>query len=550
MRRLPALLGLLAASLVPACSEVRPASAPANVGGTAIIGGGEMQLPHPLLFATYWDAESVDLFYPSLVRPQWGHGELLRVGADGSPMALARRWEYVGGDRRVLRYHMRSDARWSDGTPVTARDVLFTFRALKDPRVASPRQNLVETIESVVAQDDSTVTFTFSAPQVDVEQITGHPLAPAHVYEAGDWAQMRRHPAMADPTRMVVFGPFRVARHERGQQTVLERNAAFVPRARLDRIIVRQIPDAVTARLEFRQGNLDRLTTGASGQRELASVPGATFSLTVPKSLLYVGYNPQKFAAFADREIRRAMGLALDVDVLRETIRVTNNTTPAAGPYSPFLAVFDSARMRPLPYDTAAANRIFEARGWRDSDGDGVRDRAGQPFRFELLVNGGQFEVDVAVAAQAMWKRVGVDAQIRQGEGAALASRLRERDYQAVLSGKGVGMSADISNEWMQGSRVGFGYGTPELDARIERARALSDPAAQRRAWQDIAVHLIEEQPITWLWWVSLYEVLGPGLRGVAPTTWSEFDNTHEWYQPPQSRRVYGAPPAAPAPTP
>lgn len=537
---------LLVAVLAAACSEARPASSPSNVGGTAIIQGGELRLPHPLLFNSYDDAEASDLFYPVLTRPMWADGEMTRALADRSPMALARRWEYVGGDRSTVRYHMRSDARWSDGTPVTARDVLYTFSALKDPRVASPRQNLTEVIERVVAENDSTVTFTFTAPQVDVHHITGHPLAPAHVYEGGDPAQLRRHPMMADLTKMVVFGPFHVARHERGQQIVLERNPAFAPRARLERVVMRQIPDAVTARLEMRQGNLDRLTTGASGYRELQTIPGLTSSLTVPKALFYIGYNPERFAAFGDRDIRRAMGLALDVDVLRETIRVTGNSTRAAGPYSPFLSGYDSLRMRPLPYDTAAANRIFDAKGWRDSDGDGVRDRAGQPFRFEMLVNGGPMEVDVAVAAQAMWKRVGVDAQIRQGEGAALASKMRERDYQAVLTAKGAGMSIDISNEWLQGAPAGFRSGTPELDARINRARAIADPAAQRRAWQNIAVHLIEEQPITWLWWVSMYEVLGPGLRGVQPTTWSEFENAHEWYQPAQHRRVYGRPATAP----
>src|SRR5262249_930885 len=132
----------------------------------------------------------------------------------------------------------------------------------------------------------------------------------------------------------------------------------------------------------------------------------------------YIAYLPSAHPAFADPQVRRALGMAIDVPGIIRALGMEEFTTPAAGPYPPiFRDLYDTARTKPLPFDTVAAKRILDARGWRDRDGDGVRDRDGRPLRFTLLTNAGNARRnDVTQIVQQQWKRIGVDARLRQLE--------------------------------------------------------------------------------------------------------------------------------------
>jgi ABC-type transport system substrate-binding protein len=108
------------------------------------------------------------LMYRPLLQSWWEDGRLHYLTAEENPMALARRWEYAGEDSATLVYHLRTDARWSDGQPVTAHDAAWTLDAQGDRATASPRQDYNQNIESIEAVDDSTlvVRFTHQYPEM------------------------------------------------------------------------------------------------------------------------------------------------------------------------------------------------------------------------------------------------------------------------------------------------------------------------------------------------------------------------------------------------
>src|SRR5690606_26866863 len=162
---------------------------------------------------------------------------LVYLAADESPMALARSYEYTGADSASLRYHMRSDARWSDGEPITAADVAFTYEMLRNPAVASPRQDYTENIQSIEVEDDSTVVFHFQRRYPEMRFHSGHGIIPRHIYVDVPPENIRTHNSVLEPANgnLVVSGAYLIGSWTRGQQVVLERNPHFAPRGHLDR---------------------------------------------------------------------------------------------------------------------------------------------------------------------------------------------------------------------------------------------------------------------------------------------------------------------------
>jgi peptide/nickel transport system substrate-binding protein len=99
-------------------------------------------------------------------------------------MAIAWHWEYATPDSASLRYRMRSALRWSDGKPITAHDVVWTYRMVGDPKVASPRQEDAAPVDSVKAENDSTVVFYFARRSPEMHFASGLTIAPRHQFEA------------------------------------------------------------------------------------------------------------------------------------------------------------------------------------------------------------------------------------------------------------------------------------------------------------------------------------------------------------------------------
>ena len=184
-------------------------------GGTAVVAEpADVQHPFPVFYTGGLDSDMIDIMYMGLTRGAWRDGRLVPLLSDQSPMAMAWHWEYTGPDSATIRYRMRSAVRWSDGQPVTAHDVVFTYGLYADSVVASPRQQNVAQIDSVVAENDSTVVFHFKRRYPEMVFDSGLGIVPRHVY--GDVAPgaMSTHPSIAQPQNLVVSGAFMIGGYQ------------------------------------------------------------------------------------------------------------------------------------------------------------------------------------------------------------------------------------------------------------------------------------------------------------------------------------------------
>lgn len=514
-------------------------------GGTAIIAElGDMSLPNPLVAGADLGGNLAnDIFYRALLRGAWEDGRLIYGTAEESPMALARSYEYVGPDSAALRFHMRSDALWSDGRPITAEDVAFTYELVGEPELASLRAELVQNTDSVVAENDSTVVLHFSRRHPEMLFHSSLAIIPKHVFEGTAPGEFRSHPALLDPTggKMVVSGPFMVGSWRKGQQIDLVPNPHFHPRPYLDRIVFRIVSEPVTRMTELRTGAVDFVRNVPFDQLPIIrEVPHVRLERERQRNYDYIGYNPAEFEAFGNPEVRRALGLAIDVPQIIQSLQMEEFAEHAGGPYGPiFEGLYDPGLTPPLRQDQERARSLLEQNGWVDADGDGIREKDGVPFRFTLMTNAGnQRRIDASQIVQQQWREVGVDARLRTLELNTFFADLFGREYEAALAGWIVGLSPDVAQLFSGDSPANVtGYADERVDSLFALARRQPTPDAAAEYWRLAAAEVVRDQPYTWLYYLDTVDAVNERLRNTRIDTYGPFQNTWEWWIPRDRQR-------------
>lgn len=524
---------IAAATLVTACApESRDPGAQRGTTVT-IVELADMSKPLSFISETALDGDIVSLTFRPLLEPRWEDGRLRYLTAEESDLALARSYEFFGPDSASLRYRLRSAVRWSDGTPVTAHDAVWMIETRGDPRVASPRIDYNREIVSVVAEDDTTLVIHFRRRYPEMLFHTAGELAPRHIFEGSDPAQIRSHPALTDPARNLVFnGPFVIAEWVRGQRVVLAANPDFRPRPVVQRVVYRTIPEETTRMIELQTGNVDVMSLPYDKLETIRqTAPFIRFEVRERRFYDYIAYNPNAHPALADPEIRRALGLAIDVESMLEALHIGEFAEPAGGPYTPILRdLHDPELHAPLPYDPEEAMRILDSKGWVPGP-DGIRVKDGVRLSFTLATNSGnQRRADVAQIIQPQWRRIGVEARIQLLETNTFFDRLGRREYEAAIAGWSVGLSAEITDLFMGDVPFNFtAYHSEEANRLFELAMAQPTEELANPIWREAAAVVVRDQPYTWLYYMD--EVVGvhERIQNTRIDALGTVQNLHQW---------------------
>ncbi len=349
---------------------------------------------------------------------------------------FARSWEFDSDTSEVI-FHLRHDLEWHDGTPVTSRDVAFTFERLKDPAVAFPNPSYFDYWDAVDVIDPVTVRFFLRPHANALYGWTRTAIMPEHILGDVPPEQLESHPfGVLAP---VGNGPFRFVERVPGDRWVFEANPDFPEelggRPYLDRLVYRQIPDDFALTAALQTGEVDLLIEASPAM--LDQVGGDTTIVSTSYSApeyAFIAWNSRR-PEFADPRVRRALTMAIDRETLVEAV-LGGNGTAAPGPVGPWHWAYDST-WEPLPFDPEAAAALLDEAGWRDSDGDGTRDRAGEPFSFELLATPRREWAAVQTLTQASLGQIGVEVEPVVREQGALIPLVigADRRFDAVLIG-------------------------------------------------------------------------------------------------------------------
>lgn len=437
-------------------------------------------------------------------------------------------------DHRELTFHLREDAVWSDGVPITAEDVRWTWQAQVSPEVAWTYADQKDAITDVEVIDAHTVRYHFRKAYSSqlLDAIEGK-ILPKHAWSEVPFAEWRQK---ADWFRdhLVTSGPFRLAAWRPGEELVLERNDRYFERGlpQLDKVIFRIAPDAATHVEQLLAGTLDFAcgVTPADAAR-VAGRPDLRIVAFDNRQYDYVCWNLLR-PPFDDPEIRRALTLAIDRQALVDSL-FKGYARVASSPIPSNFWAHDPA-LAPLPYDPAAARRILAERGFADRDGDGIVERHGRPFAFELTTNSSnRIRTAALVMIQEQLRKVGIAATPRTIEIHALTEANTRHEFDATLSGWAIDTTLDLRPYFHSSQSAGgynFGsYHNREVDRLLDAARRVAAPLDALPDLLRLQRILHAEQPFTFLWEPQRLCAVRADLVDVQPNAISAYFNLPEW---------------------
>jgi peptide/nickel transport system substrate-binding protein len=510
------------------------AAAQPQRGGTVVIGwsagpGGINELTAPNSVIT---TEVVRQLFLQLVLEQPDFEE---HPATFEPQ-IARSYEW-SPDHKVLTFHLRDDAVWSDGVPVTAEDVRFTWQAQTDPNVAWTSSYMKEHITDVEVVDPKTVRVHFThAYAKQLQDVNEGAILPKHAWGQLPFAKWRDNDDWFRE-HLVVDGPFTVASWQPQQEVVLVRNERYYRKDRpyLDKVVIRNVADPASLMTQLFSGEVDFAAQVSSSDAERVKAdPRLELIPYWARLFVSVVWNLRD-PLFADPDVRRALTLGID----RQTIVDTLWSGTGRVATSPILqSVWATDRtLKPLPYDPAQARRILESEGWKDTNGDGVLDKGGRPFSFVLLSNAGnQPRNDAAVMIQDQLKKVGIRVEPRIVEFNSLISEAEEGTFDAMVFGFLMDTSLDLTGFFGSGSvkEGNFGaYVNPEFDRLMAEAMAKPDILDAKPLLDRIQQMIHRDQPMTLLWESQRMSAVNRRVHDVKPNVLFSLFNLEDWWVEP-----------------
>ena len=466
------------------------------------------------------------------------------VGDEDFQPLLAQRWEWDGP--LTLVFHLDPRARWQDGPPVTASDVEFTFNAYNDSAVASPFRAKLRRVASVTQRDSLTAVFRFREryPEMFYDAVYHMRILPAHLLRSIPREQWKTAPFGRQP---VGDGPYRFVRWQAAQSVELVADSTFfLGRPAIRRLIWRFTPNlqvAVTQVIADQADVREQLVTPENVERaraapQLSLYPfrGNVYTLLC-FNLRANGDTSKPHPIFGDREVRRALTMAVDrARLVKSALGDLGKVPP--GPMSSLLWIWDP-EIRQLPYDTAQAARILNARGWRDHDGDGIRDRNGQPLAFHIIVpTTSVLRRQYARLLQEQFRLVGVHVEIDEVEGAVLGQRVSSGAFDtAVLSrSNDPSPSSGVSQSWTRAGIGGSNFGryyNPEFERLVDRAVAAPSRDKAHALWHAAIETINADAPGIFLYALENVAAVHDRVQNVQirPDSWAALLRT--WRVPP-----------------
>ncbi len=430
---------------------------------------------------------------------------------------LAEAWE-VSPDGMVITFQLRRDLNFSDGQPLTAHDVAFTFSFIMDETIAAPRSRAyLSRIEQVTALDDYRVEFRFAEPYFNSLQLAATlEVLPAHFYR-----QFLDDPRTFNESRGLLLGsgPYRLSdpqgwTPDQGR-VELERNPRYWGPVDppFDRIVWRVIENDSARLTTFRNQEIDLYGARPREYQRLLDDDALMqrshhFTYMSPTAgYSYIAWNQQRRGEptrFADRRVRLAMGYLTDVERVIEEVML-GYAERAVSPFGPRSPQHDPANQL-LPFDLERAKALLAEAGYRDRNGDGIlQGEDGRNFEFELtFFQDNEDTRRMVLFLRDLYARAGIVMRPRPTEWSVMLENLRQKDFDAITLGWTSGIEIDIfqmfhSSQNVEGGDNFMSHHDPELDRLIDTARAEVNEELRMALWHQAEARLVAEQPYTFL---------------------------------------------------
>ncbi|MBV8203668.1 MAG: peptide ABC transporter substrate-binding protein [Candidatus Eremiobacteraeota bacterium] len=447
----------------------------------------------------------------------------------------------ISPNGRTITYHLRRDVRWSDGQPVTSRDVRWSWQAIMNPANDVVSRHGYDVIRSIETPNDRTVIVRLKVPFAPfvntffAESDQPYSIAPAHVL--AQYSDINHVPFDAAPT--VTDGPFRFVEWVHGDHLTLVADPHFFLGApKLARIELSIIPDENTTVQLLRTRSIDYMFQASiDTNRELKDIPGLRIVWNDMNGYQGMGMN-LNHAPLNDVRVRLAIAAALDRERIVKTL-TGGQVRPATEDLPDWMWAYNPDA-RPPAFDPARARALLRSAGYVPR-ADGIVARNGVPLRLELVTEvADTTHRKLVQLVQAMLRDIGVAVDIKLFPAdllyapQAMGGIMHGGKFDLIVLPWYSGIDPDDSSQFMCANVPPNGYNdthycSPEMEQAQRRALRFYDERDRRAAYFSIQKLLARDNPIVFLWWQRQQEPISVDFKGFAPNPTVESWNAWRW---------------------
>lgn len=439
----------------------------------------------------------------------------------------------------AVTYTIQPEAKWGDGTPITTKDVLFTYEVGKHPQSGVANGELYRRITKIDVKDDKTFTLHFDKLTFDYAAINDFFILPEHLERArfADPAAYRsRNGYDTDTTNPgLYFGPYRIAEKVVGSHLVLEQNPTWWgKKPHFRRIVIRVVENTAALEANLLSGSIDYIAgeLGLSLDQALAFEKrhGSRFDIVYKPSLIYEHIDVNLDSPILkDRRVRQALLYGIDREVINQ--QLFGGRQPVAQTFvNPLDWVYDKD-VAHYARDEKKAAALLEEAGWT-AKGKGTRVNAkGEPLVVELMTTAGNKNREqVQQVLQSQWRQLGIDVRIRNEPARVFfGDTVTRRKFSGLALFAWFSAPENVPRSTLHSGEIPTqennfagqnytGYRNPEVDKLIDAIEIELDRDKRKVLWDKLQAIYAEELPALPLFFRADPFIIPKWLKGIEPT--------------------------------
>jgi peptide/nickel transport system substrate-binding protein len=446
----------------------------------------------------------------------------------------------ISRDGKTITYHLRKGVRFADGTPLTARDCVWSIDAINNRANNVQSRYGYDRVEKAEAPNDTTLVLHLKEPFAPLLTLVlapqGFPILPRHIL--AKYPDFNHIPFDSKP---LGSGPYVVDRWQHGDRVVMHANPYYWEgKPKIERLTIRFVPDAQTATNLLQthevQGYFNE--QDFSQYPLLKRIPGYTVYSTPVAGVGAIIFNTQS-PVTGDARVRHALGEAIDMNALIEKAYRGAQRFPQAG-RGLFFWAYDPKAYPDVPYDVAHARTLLDEAGWT-MGADGIRHKNGRAMEVQLIIQAATPGDAIIANAVAQYERaIGARVTIKQFNITQFVAPVSEHGpvygglFDMALYPFVNGDDPDTTDQFACANVPPHGYNKsricdPRIDPLLTAGRSTFDMSKRKAIYSKLESVLYQQLPIELTYQRKEIDTFSTRLKGIAGSIDSVFWNVARW---------------------
>jgi len=510
----------------------------------------DVQTFNTLFAFSYEESTITDLLYPGLLDFRWNNekGEL-----EPFPM-IAKSWEW-SEDSSYIKFTLRDDIFWSDGTKLTSNDVVYSYDMFSDPDVQS---RLLGTFSFLYLDKDGQIDLEKTFTIISTTEFEIHfaknaavklvdisiPVIQEDIFSSIRRSELSKKNLSFD---IVSCGAYKLKIWDKNQTIILEADSSsflFSP-GQISEMVFKIIPDYTSRILQLKKGDIDLAELiKVDDFEDLKSEIYLSVINNAGREYDYIGWNnidPDSFAVgkikpnklFGSKNVRKALTMAINrKEILDEYL--LDQGELSSSPVSPIFKSAYNDAIIPYAYDPAEAKKLLEMDGWKDEDKNGVLEKDNTEFKFKMYYPvGNPLREYASVIVKNNLQSIGIEVSTDKMELGAFIDNLYDRKLNSWMAGWGIPLPLELKPYWYSDPNIGMlnfaCYRNPDIDKILDELDKKISDEKRNDLVKEFQVIIHNEEPVTFLYWTPNIVAYNKRIKNINITPYGALTHCWEW---------------------